>query len=64
MITAICVAIPHAIHQWTPTAIPASNDTTTLVEEDFSQYEEADLSAKLLQIQSQLSEEYARLSQL
>ena len=51
-------------HQWTPTAIPATNDTTTLVEEDFSQYEEADLSAKLLQIQSQLSEEYARLSQL
>jgi hypothetical protein len=41
--------------QWTPTAIPVSNGQTTLEEQ-----EEAELSAKVLDLERQLAEEYAR----
>jgi hypothetical protein len=43
--------------QWTPTAaIPVSNGQTTLEEQ-----EEAELSAKVLELERQLAEEYGRL---
>ena len=54
--------------QGTTTAIPLSIGTivdgTVADDEDFSQYEDAELSTKLLQIQSQLAEEYAKQGRL
>jgi len=54
--------------QGTTTAIPLSIGTivdgTVADDEDFSQYEDAELSTKLLQIQSQLAEKYAKQGRL